>query len=198
MARQFLQLSNFDSPSSLLPPLPPFLISVCLNLLLSNLLGLQLFSFLSVFYANLLSPDFPSTGVFVLLFHFPPSTFLFPQLISSFLSIHLTILLSQLRSQLFPAYAPAFPWRGPSSLPRAPSIPSSRGQKADAAQHLLLPHRQREVMSRLSCSAQPQSLCVLSPRVCMCESLHLWIQHCCFLCECLWVLCIHCKDACGA
>lgn len=147
------------SPLCTLPP--------PLNFFLSNLLWLQLFFFLSVFSATFCRPTYAQLSLLVLLFfalHFPIFTTKSPH---SSPSIHSSSdLLSQLWSQLFPASAPAFPWRGPSSLPRAPSIPRSGGQKADAAQHLLLPHRQREVMSRLSCSAQPQSLCVLSVSPC--------------------------------
>lgn len=55
----------------------------------------------------------------------------------------LSLSLCQLRPQLFPAPAPAFPWRGPPPLSRPASFPGSGGQPADAARHPLL-YRQGE------------------------------------------------------
>lgn len=77
----------------------------------------------------------------------PPSVLL--RLLSS------AVLLLQLRSQLFPASGPSFSWGGSPPLPGAPSLPGFGGQPADVAQHLVLLHRQGEVMSRLRGSALP-------------------------------------------
>lgn len=150
--------------------------SCCLSLFHLLLLQLCLCPFISCFYSC------PSSTLYLFLFSHissltptspslpitSPSLTLFPHisypmaclpLSPLFLSpsIRATILLlSQLRSQLFPASAPAFPWRGSPPLPRAPSFPRFGGQPADVAQHLLLLHRQGEVMSRLASPAQSE------------------------------------------
>lgn len=71
-----------------------------------------------------------------------------------------TVLLFQLRPQLFPPSAPSFSWRCSPPLPGAPSLPRFGGQPADVAQHLFLLHRQGEVMSRLASFAQSECVCL--------------------------------------
>lgn len=177
-------------PSS--QPLPPSLPVPCLSLSHLSFTSTVFVSFHLCFYSCLPSslallssiPIFFYSHIFSLSFglsplflHSPSSSILFGLSLSLSLvsptlsSICATIPLSQLRSQLFPASAPAFPWRGSPALPRAPSLPRFGGQPADVAQHLLLLHRQGEVMSRLANSVPSEYVCV-----CLRVALHLWSQ----------------------
>lgn len=95
-------------------------------------------------------------------FHTSPPMFtsLPPSLLLLAPSTSATVLLLQLRPQLFAPSAPSFSWRGSPPLPGAPSLPCFGGQPADVAQHLFLLHRQGEVMSRLASFAQSECVCL--------------------------------------
>lgn len=161
----FICFYSFPSSSLFLfPEFPPFSFPASVSFLLSlsasnksSLLFFNLYPFVYTLHPFLfLSP---------LSTHLPPPNFcLSPSLLllapPPFPSICATVLLFQLRSQLFPASAPSFPWRGSPPLPRTPSFPCFRGQPADVAQHFFFLHRQGEVMSRLTSSAQSECVCI--------------------------------------
>lgn len=166
-----------------LPPSPVFSLILFLfqisffihHFLLSlQLLFLQLFfPVISSFYScpslpftSLSSPNKKTLPFFSILYAFFPASSHTSSLVLLVPSVFATVLLFQLRSQLFPPSTPSFPWRGPPTLRGAPSLPCFRGQPADVTQHLFLLHRQGEVMSRLVSFAQP--VCVSESMSLMC------------------------------
>lgn len=185
-----LNLSLHHSLFSVSPSLTFLLLQLSLSPFISVSIPVPLLLWL--FYLQFPSSSIPTSFLFPLvrlLFFFALHRHLFFSAslsLSLFLvsptlsSICATIPLSQLRSQLFPASAPAFPWRGSPALPRAPSLPRFGGQPADVAQHLLLLHRQGEVMSRLANSVPSEYVCVSVSRLASLES-------CLILCVCVGV-----------